>query len=81
MRTSIAFLLLFTLQAAAFAETGSIPQDQVTRNIIAEGSCAIVGMSAEQAQLIALQRARAVAIEQVGGVEVSTSTLVKDYKS
>jgi len=81
MRTSLAFLLLFTLQAVAFAEIGSVPQDQVTRNIIAEGSCAIVGMSAEQAQLIALQRARAVAIEQVGGVEVSTSTLVKDYKS
>ena len=80
MRTSLAFLLLFTLQAVAFAETGSIPQSQITRNIIAEGACAIEGMSADQAKTIALQRARAAAIEQVTGVSVSSSTLVTDYK-
>jgi hypothetical protein len=46
------------------------------QNISAEGSCAIVGMSAEQCQLIALQRARASAIEQAAGVNVTSGTLV-----
>jgi len=48
----------------------------VVENISSEGSCAIVGMSAEQCQLIALQRARAAAIEQASGVSVASSTLV-----
>lgn len=60
-------LLLFTNPAHA----GSI-----VKNIKAEGSCAIVGMSAEQCQLTALQRARAAAIEEAAGVKVSSSTLV-----
>lgn len=49
---------------------------EIVKNISAEGSCAIVGMSAEQSQLIALQRARASAIEQAASVSVSSSTLV-----
>lgn len=52
----------------------------VVRGVIAEGACAVVGMSAEQCQLIALQRARASAIEQAGGVSVSSSTLVTNFK-
>jgi hypothetical protein len=48
----------------------------MVRNIGAEGSCAIVGMSAEESQLIALQRARAAAIEQAAGVSVVSGTLV-----
>ena len=51
-------------------------QAETVRNIPAEGSCAIVGMSAEQSQLIALQRARAAAIEQAAGVSVVSGTLV-----
>ena len=46
------------------------------QNISAEGSCAIVGMSAEQCQMIALQRARASAIEQAAGIKVSSTTIV-----
>ncbi len=49
---------------------------ETVKNITAEGSCAIVGMSAEQCQLIALQRARAMAIEQAAGMSVASSTLV-----
>jgi len=50
--------------------------DAVVRNIDAEGQCAIVEMSAEQCQLIALQRARSAAIEKAAGVSVSSSSLV-----
>lgn len=53
-----------------------ISSAETVKNISAEGSCAIVGMSAEQCQLIALQRARASAIEQAAGVSVASSTLV-----
>jgi hypothetical protein len=49
---------------------------EVSTGITSEGACAIVGMSAEQCQLIALQRARAAAIEQAAGVRVISSTLV-----
>jgi hypothetical protein len=49
---------------------------ETVKNISAEGSCAIVSMSAEQCQLIALQRARAAAIEQAAGMSVASSALV-----
>jgi hypothetical protein len=48
----------------------------VVRDVQAEGSCAVVGMTAEQCQLLALQRARAAAIEQAAGVAVTSSGLV-----
>lgn len=54
----------------------AIGQAETVKNIAAEGSCAIVGMSAEESQLIALQRARAAAIEQAVGVSVVSGTLV-----
>lgn len=53
---------------------------EVIKGLIAEGSCAVIGMTAEQCQLLALQRARAAAIEQASGVAVSSSTLVTDFK-
>lgn len=46
----------------------------------AEGSCAIVGMTAEQARHIALQRARAAAIEKAAGVKVVSETLVTNAR-
>ena len=49
-------------------------------NVVAEGSCAVVGMSAEQSQLIALQRARATVVEQAAGVSVSSSTIVTNFR-
>lgn len=61
-----AVALLFTTVAGA----------ETVKGIKAEGSCAIVGMSAEQCQLTAIQRARAAAIEQAAGVSVSSGTLV-----
>ena len=51
----------------------------IVKNISGEGSCIIEGMTAEQARLVALQRARAMVIEQAAGIQVSSSTLVKDF--
>ena len=63
-----AVILLLSAITFSYAET--------VKGVQAEGSCAIVGMSAEQCQLMALQRARAAAIEQAAGMAVSSSTLV-----
>lgn len=51
---------------------------RVVRGVSAEGACAVFGMSAEQSQLLALQKARASAIEQAAGVRVASATLVRD---
>ena len=53
---------------------------ELVKGLTAEGSCAVIGMTAEQCQLVALQRARAAVIEQASGVAVSSSTLVTDFK-
>jgi len=52
---------------------------EVKKGVQAEAACAIVGMSAEQSQLTALQRARAAAIEQAAGVSVTAVTLVTNF--
>lgn len=60
----------------------SLPESargEVKKGIVAEAACAVVGMSAEQSQLTALQRARAAAIEQAAGVSVTSATLVTNY--
>lgn len=49
-----------------------------TREVTTSGSCAIVGMTPEQAIHLAKQRARAAAIEKAAGVRVSSSSLVTD---
>lgn len=46
----------------------------------AEGEAAIAGITAEQAQLLALQSARAACIENATGLEISSVTLVKDAR-
>lgn len=71
MPKKLSIFLLALLLFDNTAHAGSI-----VKNIKAEGSCAIVGMSAEQCQLTALQRARAAVIEEAAGVKVSSSTLV-----
>ncbi|MGE4299018.1 MAG: hypothetical protein AB7E47_13410 [Desulfovibrionaceae bacterium] len=48
--------------------------------VTSSGSCAIVGMTDEQARHIALQRARSAAIEQAAGTRITSSTLVTDGK-
>jgi len=52
----------------------------LVKGVEARGSCAVVNMSAEQARLVALQRARANAIEKAAGVEVSSTTLVTNFE-
>ena len=47
-------------------------------NISADGSCVIQGISPRQAQTIALQRARTLAIEKACGIEMSASRIVSD---
>ena len=55
-------------------------REGLIKEVKAEGSCAVVNMSAEQSQLIALQRARAAAIEVAAGIEVAASTLVTNFE-
>ena len=68
--------LIVTNSSYLQAKDKKSESSHITSNISGEGSCAIVGMSAEQCQLIALQRARASAIEQAAGVSVASGTLV-----
>jgi len=62
--------------AVVFSQADVPRQGEVVKGVTAEAACAIVGMSAEQSQTLALQRARAGAIEQAAGVSVSAATLV-----
>jgi len=52
----------------------------VVRDVAAEGACAVSNMTAEQSRLIALNRARAAAIEKAAGVEVKASTLITNFE-
>lgn len=81
IRLDIVRILCFTLIVALSALSGYAGEKpersgEIWKGVRAEGACAIVGMSAEQCQLTALQRARAAAIEQAAGVSVSSGTLV-----
>jgi hypothetical protein len=77
----IIFLILVILLAPAssWAKDTLYKSGETILSVQAEGACAIVGMSAEQSQLTALQRARAAAIEQAAGVSVTSATLVTNY--
>lgn len=72
-------LVLFWGAWNAMAETTSGRPGVIKTGVEAEGACAIVGMSAEQCQLTALQRARAAVIEQAVGVSITSATLVTNY--
>lgn len=72
---NIAAIMLFMaagliLPASLYAVTA--------KGVVGRGEAAVVGITAEQGQIIALQRARADAVEQVAGTRVLGSTLVKD---
>lgn len=71
MRRVFIFFLL-----AVFCAVGTVFAGQLKQDIVAEGSCMVVGMSAEQSQLIALQRARAAAIAEAAGIRVVEDVLV-----
>ena len=78
----IIFLLaIFFTYGLGSSNAGEKPgrTGETKRGIQAEGACAIVGMSAEQSSLTALQRARAAAIEQAAGVAVTSGTLVTNF--
>lgn len=76
----IIIALVFLLaHGSLLAKDTSHKSGETIKGVQAEGACAIVGMSAEQSQLTALQRARAAAIEQAAGVSVTSSTLVTNF--
>ncbi len=64
-------LLIFGFSNLCFAEQ---------KIVKTTGSCAIVGMTPDQASYLAKQRARSAAIEKAAGVSVSSSTLVTNGK-
>lgn len=69
----ILVLTLSLLPVLGFCEKG-----QLIKGITATGSCAVVGMTSDQARLTALQNARMNAIEQASGVKISSSSVVTD---
>ncbi|NQU02855.1 MAG: DUF4384 domain-containing protein, partial [Syntrophaceae bacterium] len=71
----IIFVLIF--MAVQFIVPGCLDAKEVA-DVTGRGEAAVVGITAEQGQLIALQRARADAIEKAVGTNVLGSTLVKD---
>lgn len=72
---NIIFLLVF--MAFCLISTGHLNAKEVS-GVTGRGEAAVVGITAEQGQLIALQRARADAVEKAVGTNVLGSTLVKD---
>jgi len=58
----------------------AIPAQARQVRVLASGSCAILNMTPEQAQALALRRARSLAVEKAAGVAVTGSTLVTDGK-
>jgi len=80
-RPMFVLLLAVMIISPVFATTGQNPErgGEVKKGVEAEAACAIVGMSAEQSQLTALQRARAAAIEQAAGVSITAATLVTNF--
>ena len=75
----IFFVLLSLILFIAHIGTAGA-ESRIVKNVNAEGSCAVVGMSAEQSQLMALQRARMAAIEQAVGIRVTSSTIVTNAR-
>jgi hypothetical protein len=52
---------------------------RIVRNVTAEGACVVAGVTAEQSQRCALNRARERIVETANGVSVTASTLVKNH--
>ena len=72
------FLALFLSVTALTYDAEKASGGQVAKGVVGEGACAISGMSADQCQLIAIQKARSSVIEQAAGVKVVSSTLVRN---
>lgn len=73
MKSIFRLVIVICLVLLAYPSAAAKPKDQksaeVKKNVRAAGSCAIEGLSAEQAQLMALQRARAAAIRKTLGIK------------
>lgn len=76
--TTTFVMVLVIVSSGAAAESSDT--SNIIRNVTGEGSCAIVGMSAEQSQLIALQRARTEAIEKASNVRVTSHSIVTNFR-
>lgn len=76
LRSIITVMLLILLAAPADAGKGG----KTVKGVSADGSCAVVGMSAEACSLLALRRARSAAIEQAAGVRVEASTVITNMR-
>lgn len=70
-------IFMLVVVAVYFILPDCLHAKEVT-GVIGRGEAAVVGITAEQGQLIALQRARADAVEKAVGTNVLGSTLVKD---
>jgi hypothetical protein len=79
IHVSILLLTLIVIIFSGQARAGS-DASNIVKNVSGEGSCAIVGMSAEQSQLIALQRARTAAIEKAVDIRVSSHSVVTNFR-
>ena len=76
LRSFITAMLLLAMTVPAYAGKGG----KTVKGVSAEGSCAVVGTSAEACQLLALRRARSAAIEQAAGVRVSAATVITNMR-
>lgn len=73
MKSIFRFIIVICLVLIAYPSAAAKSKDQksgeVKKSVRAAGSCAISGLKAEQAQLMALQRARAAAVKKALGVK------------
>ena len=66
------------LAAALFISVDDL-YARVVQGVRGEGKAAIVGMTHEQAWLLALRRARADAVERAAGIKIQSSTLIRNF--
>ena len=71
----VVFTLIFV--GVLFIAVGNLSAKEV-EGVTGKAEAAVVGMTSEQAQLIALQRARADAIEKAAGLRILGTTLVRN---
>lgn len=71
MNRLVCHTVIFVLLLTSFAGAAE-------HHVVSHGSCAISGMTDEQAYALALRRARSAAVEQAAGAEVTSASLVTD---
>jgi hypothetical protein len=81
LKRIIVISMTLVIALALVANAQETRTGRTVKDITAEGSCAIIGMSAEQSQQMALNRARAAAIEKAAGIKISSALLVTSSDS